>query len=82
MHTMNGREISNSVTTARTLAADGGERLSLRHLEVIVGVWEDFHMSLRRVQRRVSGREAKISGSFDWKGDEGDEGDDDDGNDQ
>lgn len=68
---MNGREISNSVTTARTLAADGGERLGLTHLEVIVGVWEDFHMS---------GREAKISGSFDWK--EGDRDDDDDeGND-
>lgn len=72
---MNGREISNSVTTARTLAADGGERLGVRHLEIIVGVWEDFHMSLKRVQRRVSGREAKISGSFDWKEGDGDEDD-------
>ena len=76
---MNGREISNSVTTARTLAADAGVRLGVRHLEVIVGVWADFHMSLRRVQRRVSGREAKISGSFDWK--ENKDGDDDDDDD-
>lgn len=70
---MNGREISNSVTTARTLAADGGERLGLGHLEVIVGVRAEFHMSLKRVQRRVGGKEAAINGSVEGKEDDEDE---------
>lgn len=74
-HTMNGREISNSVRTARTLAEDGRERLTFQHLDIIVGVWEDFNTSLRRLQRRVSGKESKISGSFSLK----EEDDDDDG---
>lgn len=72
---MNGREISNSVRTARTLAEDGRERLTFQHLDIIVGVWEDFNTSLRRLQRRVSGKESKISGSFSLK----EEDDDDDG---
>ncbi|KAL8723360.1 MAG: hypothetical protein Q9225_000343 [Loekoesia sp. 1 TL-2023] len=67
VHEMNGREISNSVTTARTLAEDETERLKFEHLEIIVGVWEDFNISLRRLQRWVSGKESKISGSFSWK---------------
>ena len=75
IHTMNGREVSNSVTTARTLAEFEGERLNLQHLETIVGVWEDFNMSLKRLQRRVTGKGSKISGTLPCE--EGDEDEED-----
>lgn len=73
VYTMNGREISNSVVTTRTLAEYERGRLNFQHLEIIVGVWEDFNTSLRRLQRRVGGTVAKISGSFSGKGDEDDD---------
>ncbi len=44
---MNGREISNAINTARTLAQSEGHVLSLEYLETIVRVWEEFERSLR-----------------------------------
>jgi AAA+ superfamily predicted ATPase len=43
---MNGREISNSITTARTLAMSEGAKLRLEDLETIVLVWGEFEKSL------------------------------------
>ena len=39
---MNGREISNSITTARTLAGSEGSKLKLEYLQAIVQVWREF----------------------------------------
>jgi AAA+ superfamily predicted ATPase len=38
---MNGREISNTVNSARTVAADSGDVLKLEHLEVVLKVWKE-----------------------------------------
>lgn len=39
---MNGREISNSIHTALTLARDEKEVLGMEHLETIIRLWVDF----------------------------------------
>ena len=39
---MNGREISNSIHTALTLARDEKVRLGKGHLETIIAVWRAF----------------------------------------
>jgi AAA+ superfamily predicted ATPase len=46
---MNGREISNSITTARTLAKSEGSRLKIEYLETIVAVWREFEDSLGKL---------------------------------
>ena len=50
---MNGREISNSIHTALTLARDEGGKLNLSHLETIIEVWKEFGAQLDRVEKRV-----------------------------
>lgn len=52
---MNGREISNSITTAKTLAKSEGSKLKLEYLQTIVQIWSEFEESLSRLQ------EAKVS---------------------
>jgi AAA+ superfamily predicted ATPase len=49
--TMNGREISNSITTARTLAKSEGSKLKLEYLQAIVQVWREFEESFQRSQK-------------------------------
>lgn len=39
---MNGREISNAVNTARTLAADEGVELESKHIFTVVNLWKEF----------------------------------------
>ena len=46
---MNGREISNSIHTALTLARDEKVRLGKGHLETIIKVWKSFAEQLERV---------------------------------
>jgi len=48
---MNGREISNSITTARTLAKSEGSKLKLEYLKTILEVWLDFETNFERIQR-------------------------------
>jgi hypothetical protein len=43
---MNGREISNSITTARTLAKSEGNRLNLEYLTIILQIWNQFEETL------------------------------------
>lgn len=45
---MNGREISNTMNTARTLARDLKEKLSLGHIESIVQIWLDFQVATKK----------------------------------
>ena len=47
---MNGREISNTVNTARTLALSEGGKLRADHFEAVVAVWENFQSSLKQIQ--------------------------------
>ncbi|KUJ16761.1 P-loop containing nucleoside triphosphate hydrolase protein [Mollisia scopiformis] len=46
---MNGREISNSITTAKTLAKSEGSKLKLEYLQTIVQVWSEFEESLSKM---------------------------------
>ncbi|XMA16702.1 hypothetical protein WAI453_009493 [Rhynchosporium graminicola] len=48
---MNGREISNAITTAKTLAKSEGSKLKLEYLQTIVQVWSEFESSLLKLQR-------------------------------
>lgn len=63
---MNGREISNAVNTARTIARHEKERLQLRHIEMVVEVRHDFDKSLQTEARKLtagrSGAGAEPSG--------------------
>jgi hypothetical protein len=48
---MNGREISNAVNTAKTLAAaENGGKIRIEDLETVVTVWEDFQKSLSLIE--------------------------------
>jgi len=48
---MNGREISNAVNTARTLAAAENEgKIKLDHLDTVAQVWQDFQTSLGEIE--------------------------------
>jgi AAA+ superfamily predicted ATPase len=48
---MNGREISNAVNTARTLAAaENGGKIRIDDLQTVVQVWEDFQSSLTQIE--------------------------------
>ncbi|KAG4433617.1 hypothetical protein IFR05_010893 [Cadophora sp. M221] len=48
---MNGREISNAITTAKTLARSEGSKLKLEYLQTIVQVWNEFELSLLKLQK-------------------------------
>ncbi len=48
---MNGREISNSITTARTLAKSEGSKLKLEYLQTIVQVWAEFEENFKLLQK-------------------------------
>jgi SpoVK/Ycf46/Vps4 family AAA+-type ATPase len=48
---MNGREISNSITTARTLAKSEGSKLKLEYLQTIIQVWTEFEDNLKLIQK-------------------------------
>lgn len=52
---MNGREISNAINTARTLAKSEGQRLNLEYLSTIVMVWDEFEKSLKSIQAAEAG---------------------------
>jgi SpoVK/Ycf46/Vps4 family AAA+-type ATPase len=48
---LNGREISNAVNTARTLARFQKVPLAMSHLESVLGVWHNFERSLRKEKK-------------------------------
>lgn len=52
---LNGREISNAVNTARTIARYKKERLQLKHIQMVVEVRRDFDKSLLREARKLTG---------------------------
>ncbi|KAE8447777.1 hypothetical protein EG329_010171 [Mollisiaceae sp. DMI_Dod_QoI] len=60
---MNGREISNSITTAKTLAKSEGSKLKLEHLKTIVRVWNDFEESFSQSQEEEASKQKKWSKS-------------------
>jgi AAA+ superfamily predicted ATPase len=52
---MNGREISNAVNTARTLAAaenDDGGKIRFEDLETVVEVWHDFQRAVEQFETK------------------------------
>lgn len=48
---MNGREISNSITTATTLARSEKSKLKLEYLQTILEVWTQFEESLNSLEK-------------------------------
>ncbi|KAF2250592.1 P-loop containing nucleoside triphosphate hydrolase protein [Trematosphaeria pertusa] len=46
---LNGREISNTINTAQTLARFEGGRLHLKHIEQVLNVRKEFEMGLRKM---------------------------------
>ncbi|KAF1989339.1 P-loop containing nucleoside triphosphate hydrolase protein [Aulographum hederae CBS 113979] len=61
---LNGREISNAVTTARTLARHREQKLELKHLEVVLKVRREFNASLVRIKKvREAEERAALEGS-------------------
>jgi hypothetical protein len=46
---LNGREITNVITTARTLARFEGKPLQLNHIETVLGVRNEFNVSMKRM---------------------------------
>ena len=53
---MNGREISNAVNTARTLAIDQGKQLGMDHISTVVQLWRDFEETLNQIQAKNVGK--------------------------
>ena len=47
---LNGREITNAIHTARTLARYEGSPLTMMHIETVFGVKNDFDVSLKRMR--------------------------------
>jgi AAA+ superfamily predicted ATPase len=62
---MNGREISNTLNTAMTLARHGKEKLRLEHIENVIRVWKDFHENIARMadEERTMPRQDSILAS-------------------
>jgi hypothetical protein len=58
---INGREISNSVNTARTISRFEKKPLQLKHIELVLGVWREFDDSLKQAAQ-ISGQATKNSG--------------------
>ena len=50
---LNGREISNAINTARTLARFEGRPLRLDHLQSILSIRKDFDVSLKKEEMKV-----------------------------
>ena len=62
-HELNGREISNSITTACTIARFNKERLQVHHLETVFQVRGEFDKSIRQEARKVTFSRAQSMGS-------------------
>lgn len=65
---MNGREISNTLTTAITLARHAGEKLRLDHINSVVQAWRDFKDSIKKMEemQKKMPRQDSIVGSASW----------------
>ncbi|KAJ5313518.1 uncharacterized protein N7443_000402 [Penicillium atrosanguineum] len=48
---MNGREITNTVHTARTISRFQNKSLDIEHIETVLGIWKSFDKSLEEIKR-------------------------------
>lgn len=51
---LNGREISNAIHTAGTLARYAEEELAMKHIEEVLGVRRDFEDTLEKMRSSSS----------------------------
>ncbi|KAG8161250.1 hypothetical protein KVR01_009514 [Diaporthe batatas] len=63
MEKLNGREISNALNTARTLARFEQEKLGLNHIERVLQVRHDFDKSIQRKARQMTSKLTDLSTS-------------------
>lgn len=56
MEKLNGREISNTLNTARTIARFKKEKLQLEHIESVLQVRREFDKSVQRVAKKLTSR--------------------------
>jgi SpoVK/Ycf46/Vps4 family AAA+-type ATPase len=57
---LNGREISNAIHTAGTLARYAEEKLAMRHIEEVLGVRRDFERTLEGMSGAVGGKNSVV----------------------
>lgn len=60
MEQLNGREISNTLNTARTIARFKKEKLQLQHIESVLQVRREFEKSVQRVGKRLTSRSSGL----------------------
>lgn len=60
---LNGREISNALNTARTLARYEKEKLQLHHIETVLSVRRNFNTSVMKMKTTNASGTYKGSGS-------------------
>lgn len=63
MEKLNGREISNTLNTARTLARFKKEKLGMEHIESVLQVRREFDKSVQRKARKMTSRLTDLSAS-------------------
>lgn len=56
MEKLNGREISNTLNTARTIARFKKQKLQLEHIESVLQVRREFDKSVQRVAKKLTSR--------------------------
>lgn len=61
LENLNGREISNAINTARTIARFQKHKLQLEDIEKVLGVRREFDKSLQREKRRLTANAIKSS---------------------
>ncbi|KAI9657237.1 MAG: hypothetical protein M1831_004426 [Alyxoria varia] len=59
---MNGREIANTINSARTLARHNGKKLGVEQLKVMIESWREFNVALNQLGKKVEtmGRQNSI----------------------
>lgn len=65
---LNGREISNAVTTARTMARFRNEGLELAHIQKVLRVRQDFHKDIQGERRKATMQAAAVTGAMNFHG--------------
>lgn len=61
---LNGREISNAVNTARTLARFHKTKLQLKHIQTVLKVRDEFDISIELAKKRAKAQSTNGRGSI------------------
>lgn len=65
---LNGREISNAVSTARTIARFSNEALELVHIRKVLKIRQNFHIDILGERRKATIQAAAVAGAINLHG--------------